>query len=316
MPEPELRALCVDVLTHNGFSTPHARAITESVVQCQAHECYSHGVYRVRDCVETARLGGLDPTVEPVLSNRAPAIVQVDARGGCSLLSFELGSARLVERARELGIAVLAINNSFHFSSLWPEVEALSAQGCVGMAMTPSHAYTAPYGGKAPLFGTNPFAFSWPRPGKHPYTFDFATSMVARGEIELHARRDEAIPDNWAIDADGKPTTDPHKALEGALMAFGSYKGSAISTMIELLAGPLIGDHFGHETASVKANDPQRRPLHGEIIIAMDPAVFLADEKAENIDRAENIFDKIVAQGARLPSQRRHDAVDRSARDG
>lgn len=301
------------VLQDNGFSQAHAEAITNNVVLAQTQECFSHGVYRLRDCINAARLGGLSPTAEPVFVDRSAAITQCDARGGCSLLSFELGKERLMQNASEVGIATLAINNCFHFSALWAEVEALSIQGYVGLAMTPTHPYTAPAGGKAPLLGTNPFAFSWPRPGSRPYTFDFATSEVARGEIELHAKHEEAIPEGWAIDTKGKPTTDPHKALEGALLTFGSYKGSAISTMVELIAGPLIGDKLGHETAPAAKAHQSNGPLHGEMIIAMDPKVFLGDATDEHTSRAENLFDEIISQGARLPSQRRHEAAGRNS---
>ncbi|MGP9687344.1 MULTISPECIES: Ldh family oxidoreductase [Halomonas] len=119
-------------------------------------------------------------------------------------------------------MAALAINNSFHFSALWSEVEALSAEGLVALAMTPSHPFVSPAGGTLPLLGTNPIAFSWPRPGGMPYTFDFATSVVARSEIELHRRAGKSIPHGWAIYDEGNSTTDPVAALAGAMLPFGS----------------------------------------------------------------------------------------------
>lgn len=303
------------VLEGNGFGKEHAGAIMRSVVAAQIDECHSHGLYRLMGCVHTARNGGLDTHAQPEIIDQAPAITRVDARKGCSLLSFEKALPMLVEKTRHCGISVLAITNSFHFSALWPEVEQISAHGLVGMAMTPTHAFVAPAGGTKPLLGTNPIAFSWPRPGKTPYTFDFATSMIARGEIELHRRAGKPIPEGWAIDKNGDATTDPTAALEGAMLTFGGHKGSALSTMIGLLAGPLIGDVLGHETYAASENAPGK-PHHGEMIIAFSPETFLGADAQKHLDHAEELFDGIVNQGARLPSQRRFEARERSRKNG
>lgn len=311
----QARALSRDILTHNGFSQAHAEAITRSVVAAQRDECHSHGLYRLISCVETLRNGGVDPQAIPETIDQAPGLVRVDAHRGCSLLAFEQGRPALIDKTRMNGVAALAITNSFHFSALWPEVESLAEAGLVALAMTPSHAFVAPAGGNAPLFGTNPIAFSWPRPGAAPYTFDFATSVVARGEIELHRRSGEPIPEGWAIDSDGQPTTDPVAALAGAMLPFGGHKGSALSTMIELLAGPLIGDRLGHETQAASA-DGQGMPFHGELLLALSPEVFLGPEADTRLKHAEALFESVIEQGARLPSQRRQAARQRSLERG
>ncbi|MGQ7249320.1 Ldh family oxidoreductase [Halomonas sp. V046] len=311
----QAQALGLEVLLGNGFNHEHATAITRSVVSAQRDECHSHGLYRLIGCVDTARLGGIDGNARPEVVDHAPSIVKVKANRGSSLSAFERGKPLLVEKANATGIAVLAITESFHFSALWQEVEALSDEGLVALAMTPTHPFVAPAGGTKALLGTNPFAFSWPRPGKAPYTFDFATSVIARGEIELHRRAGEAIPEGWALDAQGNPTTDPDTALKGAMLAFGGHKGSALSTMIELLAGPLIGDVLGHETAAA-AESGEKRPYHGEFVVAISPRAFLGEAADEHLAHAETLFEEIAGQGARLPSQRRFAARQRSLADG
>ncbi|MBE0399639.1 Ldh family oxidoreductase [Halomonas sp. FME1] len=311
----EAETLSKKVLIKNGFSQAHADAITKSVLAAQRDECHSHGLYRLIGCVQTALNGGVDTDAEPSITDQAASVVKVNANKGCSLLSFELGKPMLIEKAKANGIAALAINNSFHFSALWSEVEALSAEGLVALAMTPSHAFVAPAGGTLPLLGTNPIAFSWPRPDGTPYTFDFATSVVARGEIELHRRAGKSIPHGWAINDEGKATTDPVAALAGAMLPFGSYKGSALSTMVELLAGPLIGDLLGHETQAANA-EKTGKPFHGELIIAMSPEAFLGSQAESHLKHAEVLFDSILGQGARLPSQRRFEARERSHANG
>jgi LDH2 family malate/lactate/ureidoglycolate dehydrogenase len=173
----------------------------------------------------------------------------------------------------------------------------------------------APAGGTKPVFGTNPIAFVWPRPNTYPFVFDFATSATARGEIELHRRAGKPLPLGWGIDAEGKPTTDPLEVFKGAMLTFGGHKGSALSAMVELLAGPLIGDLMSME--SIKHDEGAgAAPMHGELLIALDPAAFLGGAVAENLDRAEHLFDAIVRQGARLPSQRRYEARERSLKNG
>ncbi|SFU63435.1 Ldh family oxidoreductase [Halomonas korlensis] len=311
----EAWALSVAILEQHGFSSAHAAAIARSVVAAQRDECHSHGLYRLLDCVRTVRHGGVDPCAIPEVIDQASGVVRVDARGGSSLLAFETGRKHLIDKARANGVAVLAVNNAFHFSALWPEVESLAEQGLVALAMTPSHAYVAPAGGQSPLLGTNPIAFAWPRPEGLPFTFDFATSVVARGEVELHRRAGKRLPEGWALDGEGHPTTDPAAALAGALLPFGGHKGSALSIMIELLAGPLIGDRLGHQTRPADGSG-EGAPQHGEFILAMDPHAFLGADAETHLRQAEALFEGVIAQGARLPSQRRHAARKRSQTEG
>jgi LDH2 family malate/lactate/ureidoglycolate dehydrogenase len=252
---------------------------------------------------------------KPDLIDVSPALVRVDARFGYSQLAFQIGSKVLVQKALQVGIAALAINNCFHFSALWPEVEYLAGEGLAALAMTPSHSWVAPAGGTKPLFGTNPIAFAWPRPGRFPYVFDFATSAIARGDIELHRRAGKTIPLDWAVDANGQPTDDPAAAMRGAMMTFGGYKGSALSAMVELLAGPLIGDLTSAESMAFDQG-VGATPCHGELILAFNPSKFSSGNQDDDLQRAEALFNGIVDQGARLPSQRRFDARLRSEANG
>jgi LDH2 family malate/lactate/ureidoglycolate dehydrogenase len=173
----------------------------------------------------------------------------------------------------------------------------------------------APSGGTRPLLGTNPFAFGWPRPSGTPYVFDFATSVAARGEIELHRRAGTPLPEGWAVDADGVPTTDPEAALAGAMLPFGGHKGSAISTMIELLAGVMIGDMTSPEALEFLGTTALA-PHHGELILAFSPERFAAHRPGDPFARAEALLDAIAGQGARLPSQRRFTARRKSLAEG
>ncbi|RUM48945.1 MAG: oxidoreductase [Marinomonas sp.] len=303
----EVRELSESVLTSNGFNEAHAQAITDIIYTNQLGDCQSHGLYRLFMCTESIRSGRVSGTAEPTITDAGPAVVRADANDGISLLAMKAAMPMLIEKAKKNGVAALAINRCFHFSALWPEVEILSEAGLAGMAMLPSHAWVAPAGGTRGLLGTNPFAFSWPRQGKAPFTFDFATSQFARGEIELYRRAGKPLPEGVAIDKDGQPTTDAEAAMDGAMLTFGGHKGSALSLMIELMAGPLIDDLTSKESMEAAGGKPEA-PYHGEIILAFDPYLLSGGRVAENNGRAERLFADVIDQGARLPSQRRQAA--------
>lgn len=311
----ELRTLARAKLLGAGLAPAHAEAVAETMVAGERDGCASHGIYRLLVAVASINKGVVVPDAVPVLSHPARALVRVEGGGGFAQLAFQTGKPALIEKARANGIAALALNNVVHFAALWPEVEELADEGLVVLAFTPSHAWVAPSGGAEPVFGTNPIAFGWPRPDGPPFVFDFATSMVARGEIELHRRAGKAVPDDWGVDADGRPTTDPAAILSGAMRTFGGHKGSALAAMVELLAGPLIGDMTSRESIDRDAGRGGS-PLGGELIIAIDPKGFLGDLLPEHQARAEAMFDAITGQGARLPSSRRYAARAKSLADG
>lgn len=315
----EVFSLARNVLLHHGMSEAHAVAIARVITQGQRDECHSHGIYRLLVCVRSLKSGKVDARATPTLRDVAPGVVNVDAHYGFSLLAFETGLPALIKKARGQGIAAMTINRCFHFSALWPEVEMIAAEGLVGLAMNPSHSWVAPAGGTRGVFGTNPLAFAWPRANGLPFVFDFATSAIARGDIELHAREGKAIPSHWALDREGRPTTDARAALEGAMQTFGGHKGSALAAMIELLAGALIGDLTSMESQAFDAG-AGASPCHGELVIAIDPHRFGSEGNAASYEagqaRAEALFAAMTGQGARLPSQRRFEARARSERNG
>lgn len=312
----EVRDLAGRVLRKHGFDEAHTTALADTLVAGQRDECASHGIYRLLGLIATLRAGKVVPNAVPRVLDQAPAIVKVDAGGAFSPLAFRTGLPLLADKARSCGIAAMAINHCVHFSALWVELEAITALGLVGLACNPSHAWVAPAGGARPVFGTNPFAFGWPREGKHPFVFDFATSAIARGEIELHRRAGKPIPLGWGVDAEGQPSSDPNVVLDqGAMLTFGGHKGAALAAMVELIAGPLIGDMTSQESLAFDAGT-KSLPYHGELIIALDPVRFLGDGAQAEFARAENLFAAMQQDGARLPSQRRFEARARSDANG
>lgn len=313
----EVHAAAKAAMLGQGFAENHASAIANTVTAAERDECRHHGLFRLPFYVNGLRSGQASPDIEPVLTELSPSVIKVDAGYAFSPLALETGDAPLAERAKEFGIAALAVTNALNVAALWPEVERLAVRGLVGFAFVSSSPYVAPAGGMKPLFGTNPMAFAWPRLDNPPMVFDQASSASARGEIQLRLRDGEALPDGWAIDNEGRPTNDPQQALLGAQLPFGGFKGSNIALMVELLAGPLLGDKISFEQAAHdKANTGA--PCGGELVIAIDPAKFVAGgDRAAQLRHAETLFSRLLAQdGARLPSGRRYEARKRTTAEG
>lgn len=312
IPLDEIRAMVGQALVAAGLDAGQAEVIADVVTRAEADACRSHGLYRVAGYVAALRGGRVNAKARPQVHQRTPSVLYVDGDGGLAPIAADAGRAALVEAARRNGIAAMALGNTHHFSALWADLEPLVDQGLVVWAFVVGQCSVAPHGGSGRLMGTNPIAFGWPRPEGGAFIFDFATSAAARGEVELKRLAGEPIPQGWGIDRDGCPTTDPAEALSGALLPFGGHKGSALSMMVELIAGPLIGEMTSRQVAALGIADAGPPP-GGELFIAIDPAAFGTDAR----QAGEGFFADALAQpGLRLPSARRHAARRRSRTEG
>ncbi|MBT3370344.1 MAG: Ldh family oxidoreductase [Rhodospirillaceae bacterium] len=312
----EVRTLATEVFVGNGMSLANAETIAGVVTAAEADGTHSHGLFRVPGYVSCVQNGRVDGRAVPEVSNAAPGLVAVDGKNGFSPPAIVAGRALAIEKAKSQGIVALGLRNSGNLNALWWDVEQFAADGLIAMAMSTTRSYVAPWGGNKALFGTDPFAFACPRQGLPPMGFDFATSASARGEIQVAAREGHAIPEGWALDSDGKATTDPKAALEGVQLPFGGHKGNALIIMVELLAAGLTGGNFCFE-AEKKAADfgaVDSGPAHaGEIVILIDPAGY----DGGFLQRIEGLFDAILAQeGTRIPGDRRYVARARSHEEG
>jgi LDH2 family malate/lactate/ureidoglycolate dehydrogenase len=255
------------------------------------------------------RSGRVNLAARPKVSHLRPALLRVDANGGFAPPAAELARADFIAATKACGIAAMAVVNAHHFSALWADIEPLAQAGLVCWSYVVGQCAVAPHGGTEKLMGTNPIGFGWPRPSGPPFVFDLSTSVVARGEVEMKRLAGEQLPYGWGIDPQGQPTTDPASALSGALLPFGGYKGSALSMMVELIAGPLIGEMTSRQVAALGHKDGGPPP-GGELFIAIDPAGLGGQS-------AESFFENALSQpGLRLPSDRRLAARARSMAHG
>ena len=308
--------LALRALLTRGFSEAQGRAIADTMIAAERDLCASHGLFRLPFYIKALNNPDVAPTSTPQLFDLAPGVLRVDAKFGFAPLALQMSATPLIDKARHNGIAALAINNAYNIAALWPEVERIAEQGLVAFAFTAAFPYVAPAGGSKPLYGTNPMAFAWPRADRPPMVFDQASSVSARGEIQLHLRDGKPLPEGWGIGPDGQPSTDPQTVLDGAQLTFGGHKGAAIALMVELLAGALIGDVFSYEAK--ERDTGTGAPCGGEFLLAIDPARCVpgGDAKA-TLAHAEQLFTRILdIDGTRLPSDRRFAARKQTASAG
>ncbi|WP_337876848.1 Ldh family oxidoreductase, partial [Elioraea sp.] len=274
----------------------------------------SHGLLRLpADCSHLA-CGKVDGRATPWLERSAPGVLLVDAAHGFAHPAIELGLGELAPAARAQGVAALAVRRSYNCGVVGHIVERLAEQGFVALAFVNAPASIAPWGGRTPLFGTNPVAFAAPRRDGAPLVIDQSSSVVARGEVMLRAQRGEPLPEGWAFDADGRPTTDPAAALRGSLAPAGGHKGSGLALMVEILAAVLVGA-TPSAAASSFADDAGGPPGTGQMLVAFDPDRFVG--RPAFLDALEGVCAAMTAQeGVRLPGDRRLAARRRTAATG
>jgi (2R)-3-sulfolactate dehydrogenase (NADP+) len=214
--------------------------------------------------------------------------------------------------ARTQGVAAAPIRRSHHCGAAGHPVERLADQGLVALFFANTPAAIAPWGGRKPVFGTNPIAFACPRPDGPPVVVDLSLSKVARGNILAAKQRGEAIPEGWALDEAGVPTTDPEAALGGTMLPLGDAKGTALALMVELLAAGLTGANYAGEASSF-LDDKGGPPGTGQLVLALDPQAFGPDALARFGALARAIEDQ---PGARLPGRRRLDLRRKAEAEG
>jgi len=309
----EAEDLAIAVLTAAGTSAANARHVAEALVKAEREGIASHGLSRLPAYADQAASGKVDGQVEPAVEPVGAAALRVDARAGFAYPALAAGIDAAIPMARNAGCVAIAIANSHHFGVAGHPAERLADAGLVGLVFGNSPAAIAPWGGTTPLFGTNPIAFGCPRRDRPPLVIDLSLSKVARGKIMVAAQKGDPIPEGWALDGDGRPTTDAAAALKGAMLPMGDAKGAALVLMVELLAAALTGSHFGYEASSFFSADGPP-PRVGQFLLAVEPTRLAGDAFHA---RVEVLLAAMLDQpGTRLPGDRRLDKRSETGRDG
>jgi (2R)-3-sulfolactate dehydrogenase (NADP+) len=310
----EIHDLTCRALTASKTSARNADSVAVSIAAAEADGIPSHGLLRVPTYCAHARAGKVDGFAEPRFAQAAPAVIDVDANNGFAHPAIDLGFEHLVPMTRAQGVAMLGVRNSYNAGVMGLHVGKLANAGLVGLAFANAPAVIAPWGGRKPLFGTNPIAFAAPRASNAPIIVDLASSVVARGEVLLRAQRGDPIPEGWGFDAQGRPTTDPDAVLAGGSMVpAGGHKGAAIALLVEILAATLTGACHSFDAGSLTSDDGVPAGI-GQLIIAIDPDRFGGSAFQQRLER---LCATIVSEpNVRLPGSRRFSNRRKAEREG
>lgn len=279
----DAQAYVEGVLIGNGVSTDHARTVAKCLVAADLRGVDTHGVNRIPSYMARIRQGVLDPKAEPVFTQTTPVVGQVDAKNAFGFVAAHLGMEKAIQAAKVYGIGMVSVKHSNHFGmSAWLVQQAIDAN-MMSLVFTNSSPALPVWGGKEKLMGVSPIACGAPAGKAPPFILDMAPSVAARGKIYKAKRRGEKIPTDWALDADGAPTDDPAKALEGVMLPMGGPKGSGLSVMMDVFSGVLSGSAFaGHVT---NPYDPSKPADVGHFLVAIKPDLFMSlDDFKERMD--------------------------------
>lgn len=310
----ELFRLAREALERAGANSKMAEAAARHLVRAEEQGLPTHGMSRVPFYCGMLRKRRADGAAQPAMIADRAGVCLIDNRDGLPYISVQWAVEEAIQRARRNGIGFAGIRNSAHVGVLGIHLLPVAEAGLVGFAFTNSPAAIPAWGGRKALFGTNPIAGVFPRNGKDPIVADLALTTVVRGRIMMALRRGERIPEGWALDRNGRPTTDPKEAIEhGSLFPIGGAKGAMLALMFELLCAALTGAAVGPEADSF-FSDEGNRPRIGQAFIAIDPAQLSGSEKFS--ERVEKVVAMMLADPeVRLPGARRF-AAQASAKKG
>lgn len=313
----DLRQRVSGALQAAGATAPMADSTAASLVLAEAQGLGSHGLSRVTQYATHLRNGRVDgQAVASVLRRKGAALV-VDAAGGLAFPACELAVREATAVARAQGICIAGVVNSHHCGVVVDHLRPAAAAGLAGLGFSNSPAAMPAAGGRHAVFGTNPVAAVFPRRAADALLIDLSLSEVARGKVMVAAKKGEAIPLGWALDANGAPTTDPQAALGGSMLPLGaatSPKGAMLALVVELLVTVLIGARFGFEASSFFV-DEGNQPGLGQLFIVIDPDALAGS--GSYFDRLEVLIAEMaIDEGVRLPGERREALRRRAESEG
>lgn len=277
----DLKNLMKNKLHKAGLSEEHAEGVADVLVHADARGVHSHGAMRVEYYAERIAKGGINANPNFKFEKTGPTTATFDGDNGAGHVAAKLAMDEAIQIAKENGIAVVGVKKISHSGALSYFVQQASNEDLIGISVCQSDPMVVPFGGAEAYYGTNPIAFSAPGKDGKNITFDMATTVQAWGKI-LHARsKNESIPDTWAVDENGEPTTDPFSV--NALLPIAGPKGYGLMMMVDVLSGILLGLPFGNKVSSMYHDLSEGRNL-GQLHIVINPEYFTnLDKFKENI---------------------------------
>jgi LDH2 family malate/lactate/ureidoglycolate dehydrogenase len=291
-----LESLVAQLAAGMGVPADDAVLFAEVLVDADLHGISTHGVSRLNIYLKRIDAGLIDPRAMLAVDRRTGAVLALDAGNGLGQIQARKTLDMLVPLARQNGVAAATIRNSQHFGALSWYCNHAASQKMVLLAMTNCEPAMSPEGGYEALFGTNPIAASFPTGKGFPVKIDLATSTVARGNIIAAEKMGASIPPEWALDREGKPTTDASEALLGTVLTMAGHKGYALALMVELFSGVLSGSAIGPHVGSMYKNMDRKQDV-GHFFCLFDIGSFL--DYQEYLRRVDTTIDRIKASKKR-----------------
>ena len=320
IPSGELTSLAASALETSGMSPSAAESIAEVLVLADLFGIHTHGILRVPQYLDRANIGGINPHADIRTTQLAPALAVVDGDNGVGPLVGTAALDAAMEGARKSGIGAAFARHSNHFGPVMPYLFKAASQGFAAIIASNATTTIAPWGGKATRVGNNPMGWGVPNPSGDPILLDIALSVAARAKIRAAAAGDRLIPNTWATDSLGYPTTDPNAALEGFLQPIAGHKGYGLAVMVDLFAGLLSGAAYLDKVSSWSVN-PERAQNLGHFFVLVD-AKLMADDGELGLrvdDFASRLLSTPAADPAnpvRLPGQLEMQRYHEQIRDG
>jgi LDH2 family malate/lactate/ureidoglycolate dehydrogenase len=286
-----LRDWTASVYERAGLSAQDARLLADTIVEADLRGVYSHGVSRVGFYLVRLERGGLNPRPNVRVVRDTVATALIDGDHGMGQVVSQAAMDVALDKAAKVGTSYVTVFNSGHngAEAYWA-MQALP-RDMIGIASTLSSGnIMAPWGGRTALLGTNPIAYAIPADQEMPIVLDLATSVVAKGKIMVAAKEGRPIPADWAMDREGRPTTDAQEAMLGLVQPLGGYKGYGLCFVFGMLGGVLGGADFGENIKDVSGR-PDAQQNVGHFFQAIDISVFRpAAEFKRDVDRAIQSF--------------------------
>jgi len=308
------RKLIFAALTGAGTAEKNAGYFADAILDTELSGLEGHGFYWLQYYCEHVQSGKVDGRAKPKIKKLSPVAFRVDAKRGFAHPAIEAGFAKLIPAAKKNGIAGMAVHNSYNAATLGYHTGYLARNGLLAFGFTNSTPAIAPVGGKKPVIGTNPLSFAVPgKGGKIAFLIDQSSSAVPWTSVKLASDQKRAIPLGWALDANGKPTTDPDRGLAGSMAPAGGHKGFGQGLIVEVMCAALAGASRAPQMGSFMANDG--KPIGcGQFFIAIDPDAFSGGAFARQVTA---LVKSITGQeGARMPNSRRTANQKRLAKEG
>jgi LDH2 family malate/lactate/ureidoglycolate dehydrogenase len=311
----QLSAMVERILARQGVPEAHARIQANLFIGADMRGTASHGLLRLRRIVERLKLGLAVAGETGKQDWTARSFLSVDGRRGLGPVVALAALDAVIPRARETGIAIAAVRNANHLGAIAFYADYVARQGLTVIALTISEALVHPFGGRKAMIGTNPIAIGVPATPE-PLVLDMATSLVSMGKIHDHANRDAPLPEGWALDAQGNPTTDAMAAKDGAIAPFGGAKGYALGLAFEVLVASLAESAIGNGVqGTLDSVHPSNK---GDLFIVIAPPHAQAARAlvTNYLDAVRASPPADPATPVLIPGDRAHAARDKSKADG